>query len=68
MAKSPDKDTAEYWIEKLKLYPHPGLETGYLNEVFRDEHKVLSTQGKERNVSTNIYFLHKAGKALISNV
>ncbi len=56
-------DTAEYWIDKLKLTPHPGLETGYLNEVFRDNFKVNSTEGKPRDCSTNIYFLHKKGTA-----
>ena len=54
-----DKNTAEYWIKTLKLWPHPGHETGYLNEVFRDDHKVVGTSGKERSAATNIYFLHR---------
>jgi len=59
MAKRNAKDTAEYWIEKLQLTAHPGLETGFLNENFRDEHKVIAANGKERSGATNIYFLHK---------
>ena len=59
------QDTAQYWIDTLKLYPHPGLETGYLNVVFEDEHKVKGarTTGKEeeRNAASNIYFLHQPG-------
>ena len=63
MSSDNSKDTAEYWIRTLNLWPHPGLETGYLNEVFRDDFKVLGYTGKEeRNAGTNIYFLHKPGK------
>ena len=54
-------DTAEYWIETLGLWPHPGLETGHLNEVYRDNHVVIGTSGKERSAGTNIYFLHRPG-------
>lgn len=57
-------DTADYWINKLDMFPHPGLETGYLVEVFRDPHKVLGTGGNQRNAGTNIYFLHKAAPPL----
>ena len=62
MAKRNAEDTADYWIENLRLTPHPGLETGYLNENFRDEHKVIAANGKERSGATNIYFLHKPGQ------
>ena len=62
MAKRNAEDTADYWIENLRLTPHPGLETGYLIENFRDEHKVIAANGKERSGATNIYFLHKPGK------
>eukprot|EP00095_Tigriopus_kingsejongensis_P000205 maker-scaffold41_size498431-snap-gene-3.27 protein:Tk00205 transcript:maker-scaffold41_size498431-snap-gene-3.27-mRNA-1 annotation:"hypothetical protein L798_01404" len=51
--------TADYWIEKLGLIPHPGHETGYLNEVYRDTFQVLGSQGDKRSSATNIYFLHK---------
>lgn len=51
--------TAEYWIQKLGLWPHPGYETGYLNEVFRDTFQVAGWTGDQRNSATNIYFLHK---------
>ena len=64
MAAKTIRDTAEYWIEKLRLTPHPGLETGFLSENFRDEHKVVAANGKERSGATNIYFLHKPGSAL----
>ena len=67
MAKRNTEDTAEYWIEKLQLTPHPGLETGYLNENFRDDHKVIAANGKERSGATNIYFLHKPGKLTLNN-
>ena len=59
-----DNNTAEYWINKLDLFPHPGLETGYLNEVFRDPHLVTGISGQDRNAGTNIYFLHKAAPPL----
>ena len=61
MAAKKSRDTAEYWIEKLRLTPHPGHESGFLNENFRDEHKVIAANGKERSGATNIYFLHKPG-------
>ena len=66
MAKRNTEDTAEYWIEKLHLTPHPGLETGYLNENFRDDHKVIAANGKERSGATNIYFLHKPGEVTLN--
>ena len=65
MANRKADDTAEYWIEKLRLTPHPGLETGYLIENFRDEHKVIAANGEERNGATNIYFLHKPGELIM---
>ena len=58
---NPVENTAEYWIKTLKLTPHPGLETGYLNVVFEDPHKVNGTSGKKRQAGSNIYFLHKPG-------
>ena len=59
--KKDDENTADYWIQTLGLYPHPGLETGYLNVVFEDPHKVVGTAGKERQAGSNIYFLHQPG-------
>ena len=61
------EDTAQYWIDTLNLFPHPGLETGFLNEVFRDPHLVKGTAGKPRNAGTNIYFLHKPAPAFDDN-
>ena len=63
--KEVNPNCAEYWIEKLKLWPHPGLETGFLDEVYRDSHQVTNTTGKDRNAATNIYFLHKPGTHLL---
>ena len=60
------QDSAEYWIRTLGLWPHPGLETGYLNEVYRDDHRVVSANGHERNAATNIYFLHKVGQSCVN--
>jgi len=47
---------AEFWIEKLKLLPHP--EGGYYRETYRCN-QFVSAEGFEgsRNISTAIYFL-----------
>ncbi len=48
--------SAAYWIERLNLEPHP--EGGYFKEVYRSEAQVdHPTHGKERNLTTSIYFL-----------
>ena len=48
--------TADFWIEKLKLLPHP--EGGYYRETYRCN-QFINVEGFEgsRNVSTAIYFL-----------
>lgn len=54
--------TAEYWIEKLEMQPHP--EGGYFKEVYRavESHKAEHLPdrfGGDRPHSTSIYFLLK---------
>jgi uncharacterized protein len=53
--------TAEYWIEKLKLQKHP--EGGYFKEIFRSENKIPGESLKkfrdERSTFTSIYYLLK---------
>lgn len=57
--------TAEFWIEKLKLMPHP--EGGYFREIYRSN-EIISKNclpgrySGERCFSTSIYFLLKAGE------
>jgi uncharacterized protein len=55
--------TAEYWIEKLELLPHP--EGGFFKEVYRSSESVNKEHlperfSGERNFSTSIYFLLKS--------
>jgi len=45
-----EKNTAEYWIEKLDLSEHP--EGGYYRETYRNDRRV-----EGRNLSTNIFYL-----------
>ncbi len=57
--------TANEWIEKLKLIPHP--EGGYFNEVYRSEEKIKRSglpqrYEAERNMGTSIYFLLESGQ------
>jgi predicted cupin superfamily sugar epimerase len=57
--------SAEYWIEKFNLHPHP--EGGFFREVYRSEEKIKqdglpSRFGGGRNFATSIYFLMPAGK------
>jgi hypothetical protein len=48
--------TASYWIEHLKLQPHP--EGGYYKEVFRSQQQVLRLGSeKEKQACTSIYYL-----------
>lgn len=52
--------TAEYWIQHLKLKPHP--EGGFYNEVFRSNIKVPKEvlpfgYKSDHRVATSIYFL-----------
>ena len=58
-----EKD-ARYWIEKLKLLPHP--EGGYYKEVYRDlgvvkQDALASEFSGDRNLSTAIYYLLEKG-------
>ena len=48
--------TADFWIQKLNLQPHP--EGGYYKETYRCK-QLIKTEGFEgsRNISTAIYFL-----------
>jgi len=58
MKNAASKD-ARYWIEKLRLEPHP--EGGYFRQTYRSEmmiaREALAEFGGERAVSTAIYFL-----------
>lgn len=52
--------TSEYWIEKLKLIPHP--EGGFFKETYRSEESINSEQlperfGGQRHFSTAIFYL-----------
>src|SRR6185437_10158185 len=48
--------TASYWIEHLKLQPHP--EGGYYKEVFRSEQVVLRNHSAaKKQACTSIYYL-----------
>ena len=54
--------SAQYWIEKLELQPHP--EGGYFKEVYRSEDSVLAgglpeRYSSDRSLGTSIYFLLK---------
>ncbi|HEY4327157.1 MAG TPA: cupin domain-containing protein [Mucilaginibacter sp.] len=47
---------ASYWIEHLKLQPHP--EGGYYKEIFRSEQQVLRLGSVEvKQACTSIYYL-----------
>ena len=53
-------NTANYWIEKLKLEKHP--EGGYFREVYRSEEIIQkealpNRYNGDRSVATSIYFL-----------
>lgn len=50
---------ASYWIEHLKLQPHP--EGGWFGETYRAT-EAFETQRGQRNACTAIYFLLKAGE------
>ena len=53
--------SAEFWIEKLKLAPHP--EGGYYSEFYRSEQSVKSaTVNRDRRSVTHIYFLLLEGQ------
>jgi uncharacterized protein len=56
--------TAEYWIDKLKLQKHP--EGGYYQEVFRSSNVIskdnLPGYSGDRNTFTSIYYLLKGGQ------
>lgn len=52
--------TAEYWIQRLQLQPHP--EGGFYKETYRASEKILTAGlpprfNGDRNFSTAIYFL-----------
>jgi predicted cupin superfamily sugar epimerase len=52
-------ETAQDWIDRLHLQPHP--EGGYFRETYRDPlilpHSALPGHGGDRSASTAIYFL-----------
>lgn len=54
------KQSAEYWVDRLKLEPHP--EGGFFKETYRSS-LASKYEGfpESRNVSTGIYFLLMAG-------
>lgn len=57
--------TAEAWIDKLDLLPHP--EGGFFKEVYRSSDKIPPRglpprYGSERTFSTSIYYLLKSGQ------
>ncbi|KAG5490980.1 hypothetical protein JIQ42_00866 [Leishmania sp. Namibia] len=52
---APQQRTAEFWIEHLKMVPHP--EGGYYTEVARSVHKVDNKESNSRFAYTTIYFL-----------
>jgi uncharacterized protein len=56
--------SADYWIEKLHLLPHP--EGGYYKEVYRSdetiEHGLPDRYKSGRSFSTSIYFLLKGNQ------
>lgn len=53
--------TAEYWIQKLSLSPHP--EGGFFKEIYRSQDVVKSSGNDEdRKASTSIYYLLKQGQ------
>ena len=57
--------SADYWIEKLSLTPHP--EGGYYREIYRAPESVLKEALPERfegsrPFSTSIFFLLKSGQ------
>jgi hypothetical protein len=47
--------TANYFIEKLALLPHP--EGGFYKETYRAKEEVANENGDKRNLNTAIYFL-----------
>ena len=47
--------TAQYFIEKLALQPHP--EGGFYKETYRANEEIENVNGNKRNLSTAIYFL-----------
>lgn len=56
----PHQQTAEYWIQKLSLSPHP--EGGFYREVYRSQEYVNQAALPERysgdrSMSTSIYYL-----------
>lgn len=54
------KQTAQYWIEKLQLQPHP--EGGYFKEIYRSDETLPQSAlpdryNTKRTFATSIYFL-----------
>jgi len=48
--------TAQYWIDHLKLQPHP--EGGYYKEMFRSQQEVMRTgSATQKQACTSIYYL-----------
>lgn len=56
-------NSAEYYIRKLQLQPHP--EGGYYREIYRNPDilpgEIITRYPKKRNLSTSIYFLLRSG-------
>lgn len=49
-------DSAQYWVDKLGLIPHP--EGGYYKETYRSDVEIEVIQDiNKRNISTGIYYL-----------
>ncbi|MUV38242.1 hypothetical protein JNUCC1_02078 [Lentibacillus sp. JNUCC-1] len=53
-----DNDAA-YWIEKLKLEPHP--EGGYYRSTFQSDTLITTETNEKRHLYTSIYFLLREG-------
>jgi len=52
--------TSTYFIEKLKLLPHP--EGGFYKETYRAIEEINNADESRRNLSTAIYFLLEKDK------
>ncbi|MCF8328293.1 MAG: cupin domain-containing protein [Bacteroidales bacterium] len=55
-----DIDSAQYWIDKFQLEPHP--EAGYFRQIYRSEYQIPDKNlpdrfDNERSVGTVIYYL-----------
>ena len=55
LRKQAEKMTAQEWIVRLHLVPHP--EGGFYKEVYRSNFEVVSPDGKSTGACTSIYYL-----------